>query len=375
MALKPYVSKLMGPVEDPDTSAASEYARSRLMMQKDPDHIYSVSVSGWCQPAFGPGEKELYTTACKMAVPIAEQILYEFGGENDIHSTVEKGVNSVANTLQLLTNILQGIVIMNQAPGIVHMDIKQANIVFDPDTNTVRLIDYGFVRRHKDLITDQSPLLLEHSYEAWPPEWDMLHTVLKLFYRTVWKLPGDDIRMVLPDKRGTNEALGAAVLLSYAGLRHAPYQSDVMLTQYMERHPVEDCTSVQDVLDAFSEDFANKLDVYSLGIAMARLAGRRCPAGLQPLINAWILKATDPNAYTRFTPEEALRAYRSIWNPEAAAAARAPPKSLVPPRSVRDPADKAPREGLGGRTRKRPAKRASKPRRKSRKRSLSKPRK
>jgi serine/threonine protein kinase len=333
----PYVSKLYvnSKWDNKPDDAEKEYNNAQIMASIDPHHLFSVSSGGWCTPRLTPATRLQYTAACqvKPSREIGRQMYYENGGDN-IENLRANGLFSTEEILRALTNILEGLVQM-AAAGIVHMDIKSTNIVMD-STGRTRLIDFGFVRHWNDIVTQNDDLLVANGYEIWPPEWDLLPLYIYDFLTEKQGISESEAHVYVPPKDHQNIHL-ANQTLERSGGYHVAHGRAVkqMRDSFVGKHPMLRAKSVPEgitrILNNFKADFWNKLDVYSVGVTIARIAGTRLPPALHGRIKAWVLRATDPNAYTRFSPEEALAAYKTIWRdfPVTTISGAPPPDTLA----------------------------------------------
>ena len=327
---KPMVAKLYHRVKEQfgvvsaavgSHAAAREYEKAKLIMVKDPTHKFSVGVRGWCTPSFAADEKSAYTHACAVpeALTISEQVLYENGGVSMFGVMTNKLLH-VVTVLQSFTNLLEGLVVMNQPPGLVHMDIKEHNIAMDLNTATSRLIDYGYLRPYAKVVAPDKLHMLSRSQDVWPPEWDYLRMRLIAFAVKNEGLSEAEAVASLPEKvdPGTNFSL-AANFLDHMGYSF-PLPPDTVYhminRQFDDKHPLARTFSREELYEQFIDDFANKLDIFSLGCTVAwvaKMGAAQLPEKLQAPIRLWIMGVTAPNPYDRFTPEMALAEYRIIW--------------------------------------------------------------
>ena len=217
---------------------------------------------------------------------------------------------------------------MNQEPGLVHMDIKEQNIVMDLESGRARLIDYGYVRPYDKIVTHTDLRVIFRAYSVWPPEWDVLYHRLVRFYVKRRGLTKEAAMAKFPPKNDTHYSQ-ASILMNSTGYKlPSDDASNVfrLIDRTFETHyPLAKTRSSSELFTQFISEFANKLDIFSTGCVVAWVAGMgaaQLPMELQAPIRRWIHKATDPNPYARYTPEDALADYRHICTElEAAEAA------------------------------------------------------
>lgn len=76
--------------------------------------------------------------------------------------------------LTRIFHLLQGLCFFHDH-DIVHHDIKSRNIVYNIDTNVIKFIDFGLVKRRSRMITDSSTNknTMAQKWDNFPPEYDM----------------------------------------------------------------------------------------------------------------------------------------------------------------------------------------------------------
>ena len=305
-------------------AVAAEFAHAELMSAADPEHAFSVGVRGWCAPQFDDdADSASYAEACAGDYTLGDQIIYEDGGATalDIMNVRPLHARTVLTVLQSFVNLLEGLVAMNQPPGIVHMDIKTNNIVVDMATAKARFIDYGSVRRYDDIVNLADPGILKRTYWVWPPEWDYLGTCLRKYVAT--HAVDAETRALAtgtapPRSAGSKYAAANEKLTEWGFGFAMPQQAALLATArtFGGRYPLDAADSLQQLCSQFTREFANKLDIFGMGAAVAQMAhagASLLPERLNLALRQWIARATDPYPYARFTPEEALDAYRHIW--------------------------------------------------------------
>jgi hypothetical protein len=321
-----FVSKLRRNVDgdaDADGDAiAAEFVQGELMSAVDSEHAFSVGVRGWCAAQFeNDDEAAAYASACDHALG-RDQVIYEDGGAT-VHAVLNARPllpHTVLTVLRSFTNLLAGLVVMNQPPGIVHMDIKCDNIVVDLATGKARFIDYGFLRPHSDIVDLTAPTTITRAYWVWPPEWDYLGARLRKYANSV---PVDAATRALAvgttPKPGKSKYAAANKMLTEWGYGFAVTQQAALLATAKAvetEYPLAAATSLEAICAQFTRAFANKLDIFGTGTAVAQVAyvgAALLPERLKLPLRRWIGRATDPVPYARFTPEEALAAYQHMW--------------------------------------------------------------
>jgi serine/threonine protein kinase len=289
-----------------------EFGRSKLLALKDPDHSFTVRAVGYCKPNISKRNDLDIRALCHNTSPFQSLFTIENGGD-----TIDKILGyrklPLKTVLKSLQNVLRGVVIMNEGDKkIVHMDIKLNNMVIDPRTNQAKLIDYGFVRPQNAIFDKDRQILLP--YFIWPPEWDYLRQLLK----DEASSDDEDATIISNfDKlEQTTEKIG---IRRNASLRMYFRKIQIDMAGLKRRGDTPENAR------QFMRDFGGKLDVYSMGIAVAKILEfcytrvlddkSQDYIGLDKLraLKQWIFDVTEPNPYDRFTPQEALEAYAKIW--------------------------------------------------------------
>ena len=249
----------------------------------------------------------------------------------------------MVTVLRAFTNVLEGLVVMAQPPGLVHMDIKNDNIVMELESGRMRLIDYGYICPYADMVSPSRLNLVFGVYDIWPPEWDYLRPRLLQFAMEKEGMSRERAAASVPRRStdSTNNFKEATKAMAQWGYRFN-YSESMFRSQFESAHPMEETASRQEIYAQFIGDFANKLDVFSLGRTIAWVLSKgveQVPAALQADLRAWIVEAVNPNGYGRFEPELALAQYKLIWADYDAAAAHAGGRVMSPwtPRRRRTP--------------------------------------
>lgn len=119
------------------------------------DDLYKIG----CEvPAF----KTLESYPKQIILPEATMDLFEYMG---------KSPPTLTEWIKLLTNLMEAIKLLCRY-GIVHFDIKPANIMYDTETKTLRIIDFGLSKKTDDVYTNE---YRGQYYVYHPPEvcmWD-----------------------------------------------------------------------------------------------------------------------------------------------------------------------------------------------------------
>jgi serine/threonine protein kinase len=136
------ISKLLN-----ENSASEEYLVNQIWKEIDPNQKFSIWATNYCKFNSSNIKNENQIDKCTVSfkTPKKERlILYPYGGV-DLYKYLYVNPPKAKDYLKIFTNfsnLLEGIKIAN-SNNIVHLDIKEDNIVVDNDLN-MRFIDFGF---------------------------------------------------------------------------------------------------------------------------------------------------------------------------------------------------------------------------------------
>jgi serine/threonine protein kinase len=144
-------------------AAHEEYNATELVKQLDPNGIFTIRAFGSC-----PVSRDKFAEAEMIKCSILEnvtanrlhQIVYEYGGV-----TLDRV--SWDDIWDKFGALFYGIEALQNA-GMAHMDIKEANTVYDAKTGKLALIDFGLCRPLKHVFTKNTVFLAFGIYT--PPE-------------------------------------------------------------------------------------------------------------------------------------------------------------------------------------------------------------
>ena len=331
-AIKPHVSKLAFGSEKSkaNETADKEYAGAMLVRAVDPGSTFSVHTAGMCTPKLTADETANIQTACTLNSSQAlsdKEIAYENGGESI--ALLLKAKPNVVPILYALQNIVKGIYKMNTASEpILHMDIKPDNIVIQD--GLVRLIDFNLVRKQTYLKERFGTLIKPKGNKIWPPEWDVLLKFIRECMASYGKTD-EEINKKYPARipEVSNVSKTTTFLTRHCNGFALPFAENVaeMERTFKEKHTslfakrIDYRTHIKEIVSAFVEDFAPKLDVYSIGGVVIFLASKIDESEpnkvLKQKLYDWVSSAMNPNAYDRYTARGAYKAYKDIWEKDA----------------------------------------------------------
>lgn len=170
VASKKYIGKIGIQDTKINVKAFQDLQKKRRSM--DPQAKYSVPLIGHCKRM--TQNRKLWNEmliANNLSKSNNIQFIYQYGGKSWDNIKFKLSKKCVRLLFLSFRDIVYGLKAMNELE-IAHMDIKSANIVYDIDTNTSKLIDYDFLIDKKDMIKSFQD---DHdwdgtAYFVWPPE-------------------------------------------------------------------------------------------------------------------------------------------------------------------------------------------------------------
>jgi serine/threonine protein kinase len=167
---KNYIGKMAIQDKKINVKEIKDLQKKRKAM--DPQAKYSVPFIGHCKKTT-QNQKQWNKMLKANGLTKYDNIefIYEYGGKSWNNVKFKPTKQCVQLLFLSFRDIVYGLKAMNELE-IAHMDIKSANIVYDIDTNTSKLIDYDFLIDKKDMIKtfqdDQD--WYDTVYFVWPPE-------------------------------------------------------------------------------------------------------------------------------------------------------------------------------------------------------------
>jgi len=284
-------------------SSASEEKRThvRVIEKLDPKNTFTLKLSGKCftvDDTFDPHE----INKCKNFSDYEKnrashpQLVYDFGGMDLSHAA--KQINFEV-LFAAMWRIFKGLIILEQK-GYTHLDIKPENIVYNPTTDKMALIDFGLTRKLQNIYNAKNYWFLGHQYAYYPVEFQMYVN---------W--PNCYQGMNIND-----DAIASHVLKNGRALYQAfPQEWESLALDTPDVVAFANSFKKQDV-----KGQENKIDVYMLGISIldvlcmcsrygtVNLKNKPFISGVMKLIKS--MTFYDPSK--RFTPKEAFAEYEEL---------------------------------------------------------------
>lgn len=240
----------------------NELQMARIMERIDPKGEFSIPIIANCEGIHYYRHND-EVSRCKLISPSKpptdyKQIIYKYGGTS-LHDIMTKQQGTIQRFIKLFIRmepILEGLKKFNgrspNAPNVVHFDIKPHNIL--SLRSKVYLIDFGLLSTHEEVYSKYTTHILASDYPWYPPEFKVY-----LFSSSSSKTNQDFNKLF---NRVQDNFM-----------KVEPYIANAITTVLR--------TDVKQELQAFYNDrvpkkeytqsFANKVDIYSLGIVLLQL--------------------------------------------------------------------------------------------------------
>jgi serine/threonine protein kinase len=166
---KKYIGKMAIQSNDLNLKIVQGLQQKRKKM--DPQGKYSVPYVGYCKKtAHNRKQWDSILQTNKITFKPNIEFIYEYGGKSWNNIKFKPTRECVRLLFLSFRNIVYGLRAMKDLE-LAHMDIKTANIVYDIDTNTSKLIDYDFLTDKKSMFTSfQKNHDWDVVYFVWPPD-------------------------------------------------------------------------------------------------------------------------------------------------------------------------------------------------------------
>lgn len=162
--------------------AISEYNEMKAITKLNGIDKYIVSLPDMCIPVadsnFRVTIKDCENEKFKKALDGDFRLLvYEDGGLSLKQFTTDMlpllSTSDIHIFLTKIHHLLEGLCFLNKN-DIVHHDIKSRNIVYNVETNVMKFIDFGLVKKRSQLITESKNSLnrMAQKWDNFPPEYD-----------------------------------------------------------------------------------------------------------------------------------------------------------------------------------------------------------
>lgn len=146
----------------------------------DPTGEFTIVASDHCELSSNlyPEHEVKLCTFHKFRDPTVPQIVYPDGGINLWDEVRRQGSSQTFENIYVaMEPVFKGLQVIS-AHGMVHQDIKPSNIVYDTNTNTCKLIDFGILIHNSNVFTTSNQYFLNRTYMYFPPEYKLQGRIL-----------------------------------------------------------------------------------------------------------------------------------------------------------------------------------------------------
>lgn len=247
----------VGKVFNDEDEYNNELDMARIMQRIDLKNEFSIPIIASCEKIHYYRHND-EVSKCKLIEQKTpafhyKQIIYKYGGQSLQHvMTSGKRNGNITNFCKIFLAfkpILLGIQKFNNrdpSPNVVHLDIKPHNIMLL--RSKLYLIDYGLLSAHDEIYQSNRVQILSSDYPWYPPEFKAYVFKNSGEFDKLFKRVNDNFINVEPV---IGKAIVTILKMTPQKDFEAFYNSKVPKKQYI--------------------DYANKIDVYSLGIVLLQL--------------------------------------------------------------------------------------------------------
>jgi len=261
------------------------------------------------------------------------QIVYN-GDGSDVHKVLAERLYGAtfADLFLAMEPVFAGLVTLGKA-GVVHQDIKPANIIYYPKDGRCALIDFGLMIGADEVYDDENLPICQTAYRYYPPEYQY---ALALRSRNLRRARMTDVAYAA-GRNQTDLAQSGVILTANVGLGRyyeyaevAPmgtFQQARLLALVNEWVPYDSVVSGRRMaaLPYKFAKFTDRVDVHMLGVTLLELLARAvgAVAAKPALIDrenerfiGSVLKLIrdmiDPVPSARLTAKDALKRYKAV---------------------------------------------------------------
>jgi serine/threonine protein kinase len=247
----------VGKVFNDEDEYYNELDMARIMQRIDTKNEFSIPIIASCDGIHYYRHNDEVSKCKLMEVNTPpsnyKQIIYKYGGQS-LEQVMSNGkrTGNITNFCKIFLAfkpILLGIQKFNNrdpSPNVVHLDIKPHNIMLL--RSKLYLIDYGLLSAHDEVYQANRTQILSSDYPWYPPEFKAYLFKNAGEYDKLFKRVNDNFINVDPV---IGKAIVTILKMNPKNDFEAFYNSKIPKKQYI--------------------DFANKIDVYSLGIVLLQL--------------------------------------------------------------------------------------------------------
>jgi serine/threonine protein kinase len=250
----------VGKVFNDDDDYENELQMARIMARIDPKGDFSIPIIANCEGIHYYRHND-EVSKCKLINNTKQsadykQIIYKYGGTS-LQDIMTKQPGTIPRFIKLfmrLEPILEGLKKFNSrspnAPNVVHFDIKPHNLL--SLRSKLYLIDFGLLSTHEEVYSKYTTHILASDYPWYPPEFKVYLFPSSSSHKDFDKLFNrvqDNFMKVEPY---IAHAITTVLKMNVKQELQAFYNDKVPKKEYIQ-------------------SFANKVDIYSLGIVLLQL--------------------------------------------------------------------------------------------------------
>jgi len=299
-------------------SAIKEMKEFDIIKKIDPKKEFTIGIPKLCKN-IKPLTEQPYETMndltknCNISRDIRNMkglhaIIMEYGGVSMEYIDADKlSVNMEKNKHKILLGLRRlfvGLVRMNQAKY-AHNDIKPDNILYNPETHEFNIIDFGLMTKFNKIPRSA------HPYVFYPYDYRLN---VKAIYGNLYRAKNrKDVekfikRYGIPERHEVSKRY-----FKYLPDGFSKDIINILATYY--QHEKENSNTFEEFVETLKRKFAEKLDVYSMGISLFRFLNKAYRNKQTPLsrkLSALFAKMINHDVNKRLSAEEALAQYDSI---------------------------------------------------------------
>ena len=295
----------------------------------DPENKFTVQLHDFCQiPRSNFHEAEL--SKCnnlKQLSPMPNklsQIIYEYGGI-DLDKIVRQ--LTFSEIFIAMERVFNGLTILNKNKY-VHNDIKPQNLVYNSSSKKMFIIDFGLVQKQNNVYQINNDYFLSYRYSYYPPEYITCSSYFNSESDRQWER---FIRTnIIPFTNNISEYTRVSIKPIDADV-HVNYMAYPDFIQAWDNLKdtgnknfqsfLEDSLKKTEYFDMYVSRFANKIDIYMLGVTILELFSLSEIYLMNDIVNHipfyigvlnLIRRMIEMDPRKRISPEEAYEEYKKV---------------------------------------------------------------
>ena len=248
----------------------------KIVQKIDPQNKYTLKMIDNCQV------DNTDIKSCKHyknGVSKYYQIVYKYGGI-DLESYIKEGNYKVKDVLPGIIGLLKLLKKMENK-GYVHRDIRESNILVDD--GKLYLIDFGLMISYDKIYDDEQDYVLQYNYKYYPPEF-------KIYYNAKMNTRLSSIKDLTK--------------FTLSDVKQNYIDSDIFLDIDGIKDELENVYYSTNLAPKFVKGmlmyYANKIDVFSLGMVCIRLILNTEKSELKCKVFEILEHSVDPSPVTRW---------------------------------------------------------------------------